>query len=439
MKQLWKRFFPEREELSWSQCAKWLTPFNLFLGIMLILTVLCPIMIYASDGQVWEMLLFADEHDSFMDHFNSVKNFGYHDSLADMYMGERQIYPPLVMLVYYLMYRLVPSWLVFSTGYEARLRQEAAFPFMMQFVLISILLAVVLYHLTEGTPRHKWLVTALLFCSTPMIYLIERGNIIYPALLFITLFFLLKDSPTPWKREVGSLCLAVAAGLKLYPALFGLLLINRRQWKQGVRCMLYGVLVSFIPLLIIGVEIIPPMIAAWTNFTGGSVGRIVQYQISFHSAFSLIGELIPALSGFARGAGALAWILGILAIGVSFLHRDWRASTLLGLVCACIIKVSYIYALVFLIPSLIGFLNTAAREKRVLHYCYAFFFLCLFAPFPFIVRVAELNGEIIHLTLLIQNFGVLALTLTLIGEGIYCGIRQLIPYLQERFAAVKEA
>ena len=76
-----------------------------------------------------------------------------------------------------------------------------------------------------------------------------------PLLLSSLLLFgftALKDSKEAWKREAAIPLLAVAAGLKLYPAVFGLLYLQERRWKEAARLTVYGLFLVFFPFIFFG-------------------------------------------------------------------------------------------------------------------------------------------------------------------------------------------
>lgn len=63
-------------------------------------------------------------------------------------------------------------------------------------------------------------------------------------------FFVTKDSEKRWVREIGYLCLAFAAALKVYPAIFGFVLIKEKKYKEAFRLAIYGIAVFIISFLL---------------------------------------------------------------------------------------------------------------------------------------------------------------------------------------------
>ena len=74
-----------------------------------------------------------------------------------------------------------------------------------------------------------------LLLSGVMVYTIERGNSALNVMVMILWAFALRDSERPWERELALLLIAVAAGFKVYPCIFGLLYLFERRWPWA-RC-----------------------------------------------------------------------------------------------------------------------------------------------------------------------------------------------------------
>ena len=62
----------------------------------------------------------------------------------------------------------------------------------------------------------------------------------------------MRDSKTPWKRETGLLLLAVCNAMKLYSAVFGLLFLKEKRYRELLRLVLYSVLLLILPFGLYG-------------------------------------------------------------------------------------------------------------------------------------------------------------------------------------------
>ena len=84
------------------------------------------------------------------------------------------------------------------------------------------------------------------------VYTIERGNSALNVMVMILWAFALRDGERPWERELALLLIAVAAGFKVYPCIFGLLYLFERRWREAARLVVYGVALFFVPFLWFG-------------------------------------------------------------------------------------------------------------------------------------------------------------------------------------------
>ena len=62
----------------------------------------------------------------------------------------------------------------------------------------------------------------------------------------------LKDHSSPVRREIGLLLLAVCVALKIYPAVFGLLFLKEKRYKELIRLILYSLVLLFVPFVFFG-------------------------------------------------------------------------------------------------------------------------------------------------------------------------------------------
>lgn len=174
----------------------------------------------------------SDKYDSFMDFFHPL----YWSDNDGRYTVWQSVYPPLNFVF------LKSVWMVFlgSADFSDPFALRAsAFPVVL-FILLSYLLVPIfvlrsgLWSSFTGTEK-RWLYFIGIL-STPMLFALERGN-----LIIFTLFFL------PFVLSGAGLarafCIAVLINLKPYLALLLLYYLLRRNWKDfGLCVLLSGVL-----------------------------------------------------------------------------------------------------------------------------------------------------------------------------------------------------
>jgi hypothetical protein len=92
-------------------------------------------------------------------------------------------------------------------------------------------------------------------------------------------------------RETALFLFAIAAALKLYPAVFGILYLVKKRYKEAGRLIIYGFLFFFVPFVF---------------FQGGNGFRIFLYNITAVGS-GTTGVTIVGICG--RIAGALGMSL----------------------------------------------------------------------------------------------------------------------------------
>ena len=150
-------------------------------------------------------------------------------------------YLPLAYLYYYSLYQI--------SGRDI-LSVQAETVSILCMVFAAALLFFLLWKLFS--PEKKgWLPACLCILSAPSVFAFERGNLIYLTSVLIAFFLLFYRSENLILRELSFLCLAVAAAFKVFPALFGLLLLSEQRWKEAFRLLLYGLGAAFLPFFFI--------------------------------------------------------------------------------------------------------------------------------------------------------------------------------------------
>jgi len=216
-----------------------------------------------------------------------------------------------------------------------------------------------------------------------------QGNTTLVAASCIGAYILLMDSPKKLVRDFSLFLLAFAGVLKIYPVLFGFLLLRENRWKDAFKAAIIFLLLFFVPFAFYGFENILAMVRNITNFGGrpAQVGNI-SFSTAIIDLFHINrqeGQLF--VKGFILVFAALLSVVAIIAV-----EDNWKAATLAALLCTCLPDASKKYTLVFLIFPLIMFLNSCRKEtpeplrtgaiSAALNWIYLAFFMLIFFPFP---------------------------------------------------------
>ncbi len=342
-----------------------------FKGLVLLLQFTL-IQILFFRGSSFYSLLHSDTNDTCMDFFNSI----FDARTENPYVERGVIYPPLTYVYYRLCGLLLP---VGGSPFDWRNSQQG-------IVLMTAVTAVSIWLLKKilvsgkanGGLKEKqiWL---LLLGTVPFWYAMERGNIILQTLLCLAYFVMNYRSEEKRKKELALICLAMAASFKIYPAIFGILLLLDKQYKAAARCIVYGIILFFLPYLFFGgfrsFFTMFDNIAATTNkFLQQGWG----YKLNIDNTISALAELfaLPA-----RGGLAVKIIMSVLMLYVVFWDEaDWKKYMALCGLMILLPGFSYTYTMIFAVLPLFVFLK---EEKACIrkNYIYSLLFLGMFGPF----------------------------------------------------------
>lgn len=234
----------------------------LFCSIFIFGIVLCIVLAVASKGSSFRGMLFHNGvyTDWFMDFFNSIRD----SAASNVYSERNSIYPPLAVAFFRFLGRMLPYAEVAldpRDNYDMQKSQSC----IMIYLFYTLVVVIATYRLVykkafekkyessydKKTRRIAEIFSFLTIFSYPLMYCMERGNVVSLAVAFTAFFVFFRDSESKAVREISYICLALAAGLKLYPAIFGLLLLFDKKYKESIRLVVYGILAVVIPFILI--------------------------------------------------------------------------------------------------------------------------------------------------------------------------------------------
>lgn len=348
--------------------------------------------------------------DLFMDFFNSVRDASQG---AAVYTERHVIYPPMANLIYLICSRFIPVTYNQSDWYN-RLswadHTEAVF-FIVVFTLALILICYTLLHeKLSGGRKTKFLFAFFAIFNIPMLYMIERGNMILFCMISLMVYAFTYNSPKGAYRELGLIALAFAFSLKLYPAIFGWFLIADKRYKEAVRCAVYGILMLVIP-----------------SFFFGGPACFVQifYNITSFSSGTELVNSISVLAGYSRIPAAI-WNIGAYiwcAIGFTcflaspFIHKERWKVWILGIsfiLTLPALTAIYVWAF-FLIP--IVFMSNSGKLKMKDWYIFTIILLL------FVFTLFRFNHYLTVNSLLLYPMTAI-LSITAVTDTIVCGVRK---------------
>ena len=158
-------------------------------------------------------------------------------------------FPPLIYLFYNTLFHLTArNGNVYSHWNDYMNSEYTLLIFLMYsvFITIAFLYAIKLWF----SNNHYRMLTICLLLSMPFFAgAYERGNSIMIVVILLLISLKWRNSESAVKRELAMVYIAVSAGIKIYPAIFGLLYIKEKRWKETLRLVIYGVIFFFVPFL----------------------------------------------------------------------------------------------------------------------------------------------------------------------------------------------
>lgn len=323
----------------------------LYIWMTFICLMIVFVYIFIRGGGALSRWFFANVWDTGNDFFNcipAVKGYGLGYGLISMY-------PPLAKLFFlcaahiYGYHNIPLDTALRNSMTDPRMQQAALVPFII-FILFTSIVMILLVSGMFKEEKHAAAIGASIIGTYSILFAIERGNVIYLAGLFLMYFIAYCQSGNRVQREAALISLALSAGLKLYPAAFGILLLYQKRWKEAGRAVIYGILALVLPYMAIR-NILPEgeagangiMEWAATCMNRLFADRPVQQQIFFAIAIA------AGLAGTA--------VIGIMS------SKQWIKAFYAGvLAMICGVQFTYAYSYVFFIPSLVLFLK---EEKKI--------------------------------------------------------------------------
>ena len=382
----------------------------------------------------FNLFFVPSQNDQFMDFFNVLR------SLFDgPYATHHSIYPPLAILVYKVLIRSIPYDIAGMAAPVIRSTQSGTMAFLFYSLVTLVTFFALVMETKRGSRFEKYLFIFVIIFSAPFLFMFERANVIFIALLFSMVFIFFKDSKSKIIREVSFISLAMSAGIKLYPALFGLLLIKEKRYRDMVRLSIYCLISFIFPFFFIGgISQLPILVKSYFSTsdetTKWGFGYMTNIQNTVRVCFGFMGNFnnVPILVG--KIISFVFLLMGIFSI---FLKKsEWKTIAILTLLMILVPSISYEYALIFMLIPLILFLDQEKKEKFDKFYIICF--VLIFVPLSF-GGIDFLNNHFrqvqflpITYEVLIQNIVMLAMLVVLIFEKFFKKIFNIIQKLLKK-------
>ena len=377
------------------------------------------VVLFISHGDLFPKIFYKDIYDTGMDFFHSIE----YVRGRSPYELFHTLYPPLANLFFYLLYRFVPlsqssQWAdTFSGGIEARrtsIDLRVWQPTLMLFIGFIALTAIALVFLVPnilGRSAKSEMVGLCMVLSYGVIKTYERGNIVIIAVLCCMFFVAYKDSANPYLKELALIALAIGFGLKIYPAVFGILLIYEKEYFKAARTVLYGLIAFIAPLFVFhgGISNLSFVINKLLAYGGPSTSSSSGY--SFDKILTSIVLMLQSIWHFEIAEVPwitfTTWANKILFIALLlrgfFLRKKWQ-KVLICTLSLLVYQNQAMYVVTFMLIPLVFMLK---EEKTICKSNFIPFiglvFMCILLP------IYDMNNAIISFISLRMQICMLAL------------------------------
>ena len=321
----------------------------------------------------------------------------------------QRMYPPLAYVIAY--YQSKAADYINFQGPEAGRTNLglATSAFFMFFCAAWFMLLI--YSSIRKSGLYKALILLCMMLSGIFIFSYERGNNIFLAALCSSFFVLNYNSENKALAELSYVALAIAAGLKVYPALLGILLIFDKNYKGAFRLILYGIAFGFLPFFFLegGLRNIPIL---FKNLQKASelFEDLVFPRFNFRFWASQIenAELKALVYAVVKKLSALCCIAAVAAS--YFQTQQWKRIMLILLALVIFPVNSAEYTGLYLFVGIILFLNE--KQWSLLDAFYMVFIVLILNPFQVIVH--ECNY-----TTWAMNLSASAMLILLLADTVY--------------------
>lgn len=355
-----------------------ITPLRVYIALSFLCFAALLIIFAVTRGTWVERFFFWDTADTGMDFFHSIEYVHNKHPYQDFYT----LYPPLANLMFYGIFKMMPpevtanwnldfyhSLSMRQTSDDLRVHQAP----MIMFIIFVAVVAALIVTITREYLKEKGALEANLapfaiLLSYGMLCGLERGNIIILTWILILCYLAGYQSENKIVKELSLISLAIGFGLKLYPAFFGLLLLQKKDFKAAIRTCIYGIACIVLPYLVLfeGVEGIKTWFSATRGYGTHSVDALGNSMPNILATFK--GATKINLNESLFGPATIVTCLVMMASSF-FQEKEWKK--VLAILMSMVLlsyQGEYIYML-FGIPMLLAFKSDDAFTKdNILEY-----------------------------------------------------------------------
>ena len=372
-----------------------------FFTSFIILAIIFLILGIFSCGNSIQYMLFHNRQDYFMDFFNSA-----YYSKDSPYTFWHVIYPPLITIFYGIIGRYLGS--MYSGSVEYRDSPEGLIIYAIITTIVLLVIEVTTIYLLKNKSTLIKIATAIcILLSYPVLFAIDRGNSIIISIAFVLIFLCLYNSENKLLRCASYISLGCAAGIKIYPAFFAIILLREKRILDFAICAVIVIALLLVPFIWTdgNLAILMDTILSYSSETSKQRGaiNIAGYVDYISLSDSLKTTLSMALS-------IAAYLISLLTVIFNKNLKTWEVYAIISSTIIIGPGVSAEYLFLYLVPPLVAFLQSETK--------YSYINCIGIITFVMVMSLMPGSEEYYYILPTIKGIFVFVLYFTLIGHGL---------------------
>lgn len=365
------------------------------------------LLVHNPDG-LQRAVFFQDENDWFMDFYNTVYFAVGRTPYSWGWLPVRSYLPIGYILVYpfsFLYKYDVSNW---GTAYASRYSQLSAIAGVV-FILFSVIFAFsVLYSMMKKRTVIRMGILFAMLSSSVMLFNYDRANEIILTAGLVFVYYYLLDSNSVYLRNIGLFCLSLASALKIFPAIFGVLLLHRKRYKDALLCGCYGIFLAIVPFFWLKGDFFENV---WAY-----MAALKAHAVVFSEGNIGLGAPLLFLGGTSIPQSILCAITVIAALLSVNIGREWKKILLISLSFMLCSGQQGFYCLIILFLPIVLFLNDEIHV--ITDWGYLAGFVAILIPLQFSLFEGMINNIRMTNTICVSMF------IVLFFQAAYIGIRK---------------
>ncbi len=298
---------------------------------------------------------------------------------------QESCYPPLAYMIFNIVGRLITFGEDYLSFYKQKVFLHTFFIVIYSFMILYFL---AISNLSRNRSRfERGFLSLSLLVSWPILFTIERGNIIILASLLVAIYIGNYDNKHSLLRELSIICLAIAFALKITPAIFGILLVYNKNYKGVLRLIIYSLILFFSPFLYFSGNFYDTIcqfyknIGAFTHAYSEFGGVGFMSTVRFFATHLGLREMTEEGSIIVLLLHIMKYVISLLFLLSGFFVREkWKLVGFTTLVFITLPHVSQDYVLCYFLPFIVLFM-TDSKESIVLTIIVTYAFFTLLSPY----------------------------------------------------------